>query len=87
MTMARMPAESTMRQNASPRDSWLVAGVLRSPRTLMPSIIITTASVINPDSWPSNGQLRSKYPRRNGSSEIIRKTVICGPVSNCNPTR
>lgn len=60
MTMARIPAEITIRQNASPSDFWLMAAMFRLPSTATPMIIMTAASVMKPASSPNRGQLRVK---------------------------
>ncbi|EEP80777.1 predicted protein [Uncinocarpus reesii 1704] len=53
-----IPEEMTILQNANPKDSWLVASLLRFPRVDTPMTIM----------------LRLKYPRNTFSSETMRKT-------------
>lgn len=73
----RMPEEMTMRQKTRPRDSLLVAALLRFPSMLTPRTIIARARVTNPCAGLSSGQLRQKKPRNNESSEASRNTVNC----------
>lgn len=60
MTMARIPAEITIRQNANPRDVWLMASMFRLPSVAIPRIIMMPASAMKPASSPNRGQLRLK---------------------------
>ena len=59
MMMTTMPAAMTILQKASPRDFWLVACLLRLPRTLLPSKSIAAPSMTKPDLWLKSGQLRA----------------------------
>lgn len=75
ITRTTIPDEITIRQNARPSDSWLVASLFRFPRIETPRITIVTPRVTKLASCPIRGQLRAKYPRKMGSSDTIRKTM------------
>lgn len=60
ITMARTPAEITIRQNDSPKDFWLMAAMFRLPRVATPRIIMIAARVKNPASSPKRGHERLK---------------------------
>lgn len=53
----RMPEEITICQKDIPRDSWLVASLLRFPRIKTPSMIIVKPRVTKPDEGENSGQL------------------------------
>lgn len=74
-TMARMPAEIIILQNARPSDCWLMASVFRLPSTATPRIIMIAARAKKPASSPNMGYLRLKNSRKKGSSEMMRTTV------------
>lgn len=74
-TIARMPAEMIIRQNARPSDSWLMASVFRLPSTATPRIIMIAARAKKPASSPNMGHRRLKKSRKNGSSVTMRATV------------
>lgn len=50
ITRTTIPAEITIRQNARPSDSWLVASLFKFPRIETPRITIVTPRVTNPAS-------------------------------------
>ena len=88
MMIAKIPADTTILQKASPRAVSLAVALFKSPRTATPTIIITTESGRKVESCPNRGQLRSKYPRRMGSSETIKKTTHHQSVSpSARPNR
>ena len=71
----KMPAEMTMRQKAVPRDSWLVASLLRLPRIDTPRTTIADPSVTKPESGANRGQFLAKYPLKSCISDVMRNTV------------
>ena len=55
-----IPDDMTIRQNASPRDTSLVASLFKLPRMDTPSMIMATPRVTKPELGLSRGQLRTK---------------------------
>ena len=59
-TMTTIPEDITIRQNARPSDSSLVASLFKFPRMETPRMIMATPSVTKPELGLSRGQLRTK---------------------------
>lgn len=74
--MTKAPDAITRRQKGRPSDVWLVAGLLRFPRTLTPIMIMARPSVKSPWEGLRRGQCVWKYEGKRLASEIMRETVV-----------
>lgn len=71
-----IPDDITICQNERPRDSWLVAALLRLPSIETPTIIIKNPRVMKPEVKLRSGQFRSKYLRKSEVSDTMRATLF-----------
>jgi hypothetical protein len=75
-----IPAPMTSRQKGRPRDSWLVACLLRLPRMLLPMTIIQKPRKLKPWDGLSSGQSRAKKFLKMEHSEARRNTAAVSQV-------